>query len=175
MCFLKVEILLLILFLVKFEKKSLRSDHIYSVWFCFQYMLCSVSAQGIEFSKATHCPASDTMSDTAVVRSRFSCASQCSIQPECFAFKFSGRTRICNMYMSYDRHNISTDRPSCTYETALYCRGMCRVWFVKNSRLTVTESTKSFDFHSMCLRSLRIELSEFFFTSSQLCDACWQE
>ena len=102
--------------------------------FCFQYIAmlripCSVSAQGVLFKKATHYPSSVNMTDSIEVRSRLSCASLCSSQPECLAFSFSRWERTCNMCISDECHNILTNGSACTNETVLCCRGMYGVGF----------------------------------------------
>ena len=97
--------------------------------FCFQYIAmlripCSVSAQGVLFKKATHCPTSDNMTVSIKVRSRLSCASLCSSQPECLAFSFSRSKSTCYMCISDECPKIFTNGGPCTNEYEIYCRGM---------------------------------------------------
>ena len=97
--------------------------------FCFQYIAmlritCGVSAQGVLFKNATRCPTLVNMTNSIEVRSRLSCASLCSSQPECLAFSFSRLERTCNMCSSDGCHNILTNGTACTNEYDFYYRGM---------------------------------------------------
>ena len=112
--------------------------------FCFQYIAmlhisCGVSAQGVLFKNATRCPTLVNMTDLIEVRLRLSCASLCSSQSECFAFSFSGLTKICNMYLSDDNISIFTNGTACNLKTDIFCRGQCRVHVLDLSNIVSLE------------------------------------
>ena len=114
------------------RKWSLKTIILIIYWFFFQYLSSSICAHGIGFLKATHFPTSVNLTDRPAVRSRFSCASLCSSQSECFAFSFSGLTKICNMYLSDDNISIFTNGTASNLKTDIFCRGQCRVLDLSN-------------------------------------------
>ena len=114
------------------RKWSLETIILIIYLFCFQYLSSSVSAVGVGFLKATHFPTSVNLTDRPAVRSRFSCASLCSSQSECFAFSFSEQRKICNMYLSDENISMFTNGTACNLKTEIFCRGMCRVLDLSN-------------------------------------------
>lgn len=114
------------------RKWSLKTIILIIYWFFFQYLSSSICAHGIGFLKATHFPTSVNLTDRPAVRSRFSCASLCSSQSECFAFSYSRPTKICNTCLSDGNHSISTNGTVCNLKIEIFCRGMRRILDLSN-------------------------------------------